>query len=99
MGRAIEYSRRMNLARTTPKKELASTGYCLAEPGVAYLVFAPEGGEIEVDLASDEGPFSVEWHNAITGEVVEAPPVPGGIKQTFRAPFAGAAVLFLKNES
>jgi hypothetical protein len=99
MGQAIEYSRRMNLARTTPKRELASTGYCLAEPGVAYLVFAPQGGEIKVDLRAGGGAFAVEWRDVVSGQVANVPSASGGAMQTFRAPFAGAAVLFLKNES
>ena len=74
-----------------------SPGYCLAEPGVAYLVFAPDGGEIELDLATDAGPFSVQWRDAVTGKVMQSPSVPGGARHTFSAPFAGAVVLFLEN--
>ena len=96
MGRAIEYARRMNLARATPRKELSSTGYCLTEPGVTYLVFAAEGGDIEVDLTAGDGPFAVEWLSAATDEVARVTSVSGGGKQTLRAPFDGAAVLFLK---
>lgn len=99
MGRAIEYARRMNLARATPRNELSSTGYCLAEPGVSYLVFAAEGGHIEVDLTAGDGPFTAEWRNAATDELVRVPPIPGGGKQTLRTPFDGAAVLFLKKAS
>jgi hypothetical protein len=95
MGQALEYSRRMNLARATPQNALASTGYCLAEPGVSYLVFAPEGGEVEVDLTAGQGAFSVEWRNPANGEVKRAISIPGGAKRTLRAPFDGAAVLFL----
>jgi hypothetical protein len=98
MGQALEYSRRMNLARATPRNDLSSTQYCLAEPGVAYLVFAPEGGDIEVDLTPGKGPFSVEWRNPMTGERITASVVPGGAKRTFRTPFDGAAVLFLETE-
>ena len=64
-----KYARRLDLARATPRNELSSTGYCLAEPGVTYLVFAPEGGEFEVDLTAGDGLFSVEWRDAATGEV------------------------------
>ena len=34
MRYTLAFSRRMNLARMTPKNELASTAYCLANPGV-----------------------------------------------------------------
>lgn len=99
MGRAIEYSLRMNFARAKPQNDLASTGYCLAEPGVSYLVFAAEGGDINMDLTAGEGSFSVEWRDAVTDEVVRFPPVSGGERQTLRAPFGKAGVLFLKKKS
>ena len=86
----------MNLAHATPRNELSSTGYCLTEPGVTYLVFAAEGGDIEVDLTAGDGPFAVEWLSAATDEVARVTSVSGGGKQTLRAPFDGAAVLFLK---
>ena len=99
MGLAIEYSRRLDLARAIPRNELSSTGYCLAEPGVAYLSLAPEGGEFEVDLTASSESFSVEWLDPATGEMARAPHVSGGAKRTFRGPFAGATVLFLQNTS
>jgi hypothetical protein len=97
MAQAIEYSRRMNLARATPQNALASTGYCLAEPGVSYLVFAPEGGEIEVDVTAGQGAFAVEWRSVASGEVIKAGTIAGGARRSLRAPFDGAAVLFLDN--
>ncbi|TWU30716.1 hypothetical protein Poly41_66210 [Novipirellula artificiosorum] len=99
MGLAIEYSRRLDLARAIPRNELSSTGYCLAEPGVAYLLLAPEGGEFEVDLTASIESFSVEWLDPATGELARAPHVSGGARRIFRGPFAGATVLFLQNTS
>jgi hypothetical protein len=71
----------------------------LAEPGVAYLVLAPGGSDFEVDLMEGDGPLSVEWHNPVNGEVSVAEDVRGAAKQTFRPPFDGPAVLFLKAAS
>ncbi len=99
LGHALEYSRRMNLAQATPQGVLASTGYCLAEPGAAYLVLAPEGGAFEVDLSACEGAFRAEWHNPTSGEISHAESVSGGGKRTFTPPFEGAAVLFLKSDN
>lgn len=96
MGHAIEYSRRMNLERATPCGDLASTGYCLAEAGVTYLVFAPDGGDVEVDLSASEGVFTVEWRNPANGETTTAAAVDGRGKRILRAPFEGAAALFLR---
>jgi hypothetical protein len=41
MGYIRSYSERMDLAAMTPSATLASTGYCLADPGAAYLVYLP----------------------------------------------------------
>jgi hypothetical protein len=44
-----------DLNRMAPAHELASRGYCLAEPGRQYLLFLPEGGDVEVDLSHVSG--------------------------------------------
>jgi hypothetical protein len=42
LGYTNGYALKMSLAGMTPRGELASTGYCLADPGLQYLVYAPE---------------------------------------------------------
>lgn len=99
MGHARRYAERMDLARVTPRGELASTGYCLAHPGSEYLVYLPEGGKVMVDLSATGGKLAVEWMHPITGQVTRANPVEGGTKREFDAPFAGDGVLYLRTES
>jgi hypothetical protein len=41
MGHTLDYANRMNLTTMTPHGELASTGYCLANPGENYFVYVP----------------------------------------------------------
>jgi hypothetical protein len=41
MGHLLFYARRIDLARMKPAPTLASTGYCLADPGSSYLVYVP----------------------------------------------------------
>lgn len=41
MGDTLAYASRMNLAAAVPRRNLASTTYCLADPGVEYLVYLP----------------------------------------------------------
>ena len=41
MGDTLAYANRMNLAKAVPHGELASSGYCLADPGEEYLVYLP----------------------------------------------------------
>jgi hypothetical protein len=96
MGHARRYAMRMNLAESTPRPELASTGYCLADPGREYLVYLPDGGSVKVDLSAAARSFSVEWMHAITGKIVPGPDCSGGDWRTLKAPFAGDVVVFLR---
>ncbi|HAV60918.1 MAG TPA: hypothetical protein DCY13_00950 [Verrucomicrobiales bacterium] len=41
--------------------------YCLARAGDTYLVYLPEGGTSELDLAGTGGSFSVKWFNPREG--------------------------------
>lgn len=99
MGQVLAFSRRINLARSTPSKELSSTGYCLAEPGVSYVVFASEGGSFDVDLAATGGLLSVEWLHPINGKSSTAETVAGGARRTFTAPAGEPVVLLLRKAS
>jgi len=78
-----------------PHGELASTGFCLADPGGEYLVYLPQGGEVTVDLGPASGQMNVEWLCAAEGTLRHAEPVLGGGQLTLRAPFDGDAVLHL----
>ncbi len=98
MGYARSFALRMNLARAVPHGELASSGYCLADPGVEYLVYLPEGGEVIVDLSGGEGGFTGEWFNPARGEAAGRLTVAGGGAQTLTAPFTGDAVLYLHRD-
>jgi hypothetical protein len=40
----------------------------LAEPGMAYVVYLPHGGETAVDLADARGKISARWFNPRTGD-------------------------------
>ena len=41
MGHTAWFASRLDLDRATPRPELASSGYVLADPGVEYLVYMP----------------------------------------------------------
>jgi Putative collagen-binding domain of a collagenase len=95
MGRTRAYATRMNLAAMAPHEALASTGFCLAEPGKEYLVYLPAGGEVTVDLSPSAEPFQIEWMHPVEGTITYGASTPGGAQRTFTAPFAGDAVLYL----
>ena len=89
---------RMNLAATTPREDLASSGYCLADPGREYLIYLPNGGEVSADLSAASGLLAVEWLHPVEGAVTLGAAVRGGAKRKLRAPFAGDAVLYLRRQ-
>ena len=87
----------MNLAAMVPHDELASTAFCLADPGREYLVYLPDGGESVVDLAGASGTFRVEWMDPAEGTTTMGDAIAGGAKAELRAPVRGDAVLHIRS--
>ena len=96
MGQTRRFAERINLAAMEPAGELASTKYCLADPGRSYLVFAPEGGALTVDLSAAKGELAAEWFDPKADKATPAARVAGGGRREVAAPFDGAAVLYLQ---
>lgn len=94
MGSAETYANRMNLGAMTPQGALSSTGHCLANPGVEYLVYQPSSKGFTLHLPA--GNYQYEWFNPTTNLVAGtgALTVADG-NQPFTAPFQGDAVLYL----
>lgn len=66
----------------------ATNQYALAEPGRAYLVYAPSGDTIELDLSRANGTFAVRWIDPRNGRIVsDGETVTGGKKVEFRLKF------------
>ena len=63
----VEVMENRNELIGNPKNE--NSKYCLAKEGEVYLVYLPEGGETEIQLA--EGDYSVAWFNPRDGEMGE----------------------------
>lgn len=96
IGATVRYAERCrDLSRMNPQNSLASTGFCLADPGQEYLVYLPKGGEVSVDLSGAQGGLAVEWFSPLTRETRVGDKVDGGSKRSFRAPFDGDSVLCL----
>ncbi|HRT95688.1 MAG TPA: DUF6298 domain-containing protein, partial [Planctomycetota bacterium] len=94
MGYALKLARRLDLAALTPQGALASSKYCLANAGKAYLAYAPEG-KVTADLSAAKGSLSVEWLDVKTGNTEKAGSVRGGASRELTAPFQGEAILLL----
>ena len=102
LGYTRAYAQQVNLAAMTPRGDLCSTGYCLANPtapGAEFIVFQPSGANsFTVKLNGLSGSFAVEWLNPETGSKSAGAAVNGGGTVTFNPPF-GNPVLYLKQET
>jgi len=96
LGRTRTLAACMNLAAAVPHGELASTTFCLADPGKEYLVYSPENVEVTVDLSAVSGSMDVEWMRPDDGTVTRAGVIEGGGRRSLKAPFEGDAVLYLR---
>ena len=100
LGVTRRLAERVDLASMSPHDELASTGFCLAQPGTAYIAYVPVGTDsITIDLSGSANPFQVEWIDAVEGTTTPAESVQGGAKRTWKPPRPGAVVLRLYRES
>ena len=95
MGYARQFAERLNLAACRPGNELASTGYCLANPGREYLAYLPDGGKVTVDLTATKRQLAVEWFDPSVGKTAKPAMISGGARRDFSAPFSGDAVLYI----
>jgi hypothetical protein len=94
MGHTLTYANKMNLAAMTPRGDLTSTGYALANPGSEYLTYNPRAGSFTVDL--QPATYQIEWFNPSNGQTSSGGSVSGGGSHTFDPPFSGDTVLYLK---
>lgn len=98
MGDTRAFAERMDLAQTTPRGELSSTGYVLVNPGIHYLVLQPEpGADLWVDLRN--GVYEVEWFDIAERRKLSVAKLTadGDMRVAFSPPpsLTGPAVLFL----
>ena len=97
MGRTRAYAERTNLLATVPHNELASIGFCLADPGTEYLVYLSQGGEVTVDLSTASGTLNTECMHLSEGNAILVEPTAGGSLGTLKVPFSDNAVLYAKD--
>jgi hypothetical protein len=95
MGWTLAYADRLNLARMEPRKDLSSTRYCLADEGAEYLVYQPTSGAFTLRLPPPRR-YSVEWFRPSDARRWPPRQIRLGGTTTFRPPFAGEAVLFVR---
>jgi len=95
---ATDTMNEMSYWRMTPHNEFVNgskESYCLAEPGAQYIVYAPNGGEVKLDLSDAQGEYNVRWLDPRTGEHLERPNIQSGGGCTLDAPDGEDWVLFV----
>jgi Putative collagen-binding domain of a collagenase len=95
MGQTLTYTKRIDLAHMSPRGDLVSSGYCLANPGREYLVYSPRGPRLTVNLSGSSGTYTVEWFQPATGKMASGRRLLLGTSVSLRAPFSGPVVLYL----
>ncbi|TWU42691.1 DUF6298 domain-containing protein [Novipirellula artificiosorum] len=68
MGAARRLSEQLDLSHMKPLPELASSGFCLADPGTSWVVFHPGGDSLSVQTG--RGRWRATWLDPITGKAV-----------------------------
>jgi hypothetical protein len=99
MGDTRRYAERMALIDMQPRRDIASTGYALANPGSEYLVLEPDGRAFTVDLRA--GSYQAEWFDVTTRETKGGDVLSVEAERTveFSSPFPpGPAVVYLNRE-
>jgi hypothetical protein len=94
LGHTRRLAEKSDLAKMVPHSELATTRYCLAQPGKQYLVYQPAAGPFSVELVA--GDYDQEWFDADKGVSSGKSKFKsaGGLTE-FKAPFKGRPVLYL----
>lgn len=98
MGHTRTFAERINLAAMTPQPKLASTRYCLGNPGSEYLVYQPkQSAAFSVEL--NAGTYRYEWFDPANGVAAGSGSTESsGQTREFKAPFEGDAALWIRLE-
>ncbi len=95
LGYTRRFAQRLDLNRAVPHPELASSRFCLAAPGEAYLVYVPDDAQVAVDLSAAAGDLAVEWFSPRSGATTHGEPIAGGALRRLTSPFGFDVVLFI----
>jgi hypothetical protein len=97
LGYARKMIGRMDLNKCTPRNELFTSTFCLANPGEEYLCFLLAGESGGIDFWDLTGEFTVEWLEPATGKIYKGDNLTGGKGYfTLKAPFEGMSVVYIR---
>jgi uncharacterized protein DUF6298 len=96
MGFAQALAENVDLASMEPDTTIASSGYCLVNPGMEYLAYLPASESEKLTLLVKTGTYSVKWIDCATNEHRPAEDMElkdGHVE--FKSPFGSGAILHL----
>jgi len=99
MGLTRKLADGVNLVSLVPHRDLASTHYCLADPGREYLIYRPTSKSGTFSVTLKPGTYSVEWINTSSGKKVYSQDhrLNTG-ENAFVSPFDGPVILHLQKK-
>ena len=98
MGVTMQYSKRIDLGRSTPQPDLCSSGFCLAQPNKSYMAWLESKPYLTINLRNTDGIFEVEWFNPLPLETKNETSIKGGDYIVLKSPFTGESVVFLRKK-
>jgi len=97
MGHTLMYANKVNLAKMTPRNDLSTSTFCLANPGIEYIVYQPN--KIPYNLQIIAGTYNYEWFDPQAGKVIDKGNFTATNPQKYLTPPANCiwdSVLYLK---
>jgi Family of unknown function (DUF6298) len=86
-GATVALANQIDLARLSPRSDLASSKYCLADPDREYVILVTDGNEVEVKKLSPRRTYELEWLPLTGGDPVSRETVtPDGAISSFTPP-------------
>ena len=87
----------IDAAAMQPDNRLVNAGnYCLVRADSELVIYAPQGGGIDVDLENFEHGYTLTWIDPADGRTVDGGAVAGGTLRHLVSPLAADAVLHLE---
>jgi len=95
LGHTLNYSKKINLVKATPRNDISSTRFCLANPGKEYIVYQPKKEPFTVKLHA--GTYEYEWFDPQEGKVIATgKQTYKGSDEILKSPCKWDSVLYLK---
>jgi hypothetical protein len=92
---------RLPFQELTPRFQLVTRGYCLAQAESLYVVYLPDGGECQINLwRGPASTFQITWFDPRTGHSVPGGKIEGrGRRMLGPPPIAGDVVALISAAS